>query len=731
MSQPREQPLIELRCFGSLGLHCSKGTSLDRVVSQPKRLALLAYLAIATPRGFHRRDTLLALFWPELDQEHARAALRNALHFLRGELGPSVIVTRGDDVAVHGKAIACDVWDFEAALNRQRPESAAALYCGDLLNGLHLSDAPDFERWLDSERDRLRRMAHAAVKQLAEDEQRAGDFSRAEHWLRSALALNPEDEASLQCLIRLLDRAGDRAGALREYGLFAQRMADEFELQPSPESRVLVDDIRRRVGAVTAAGGTDAPTMGDVARPKSIVVLPFVNISGDQDNEYFADGLTDELITDLSKVRALRVISRTSAMRLKGTEKDLRTLARELNVQYVLEGSVRRIGDNLRIAAQLIDAANDTHLWADKYAGTIEDVFRIQETLSRTIVDALQITLTPEENHRLKERAMDNPHAYECYLRARQQIWLFSPSGLDHAIHLIDNALRIVGDDPLLYATKAYVTAHYLHSGGTPAEGYLERAEECVAKAFALAPHSYHGHLARGLLLHIKGDFQGAVRDLKQVLAVDPNNPDTLAMLGYIYALCGREAASKPLHARLLEVDPLTPLNYAFSGFVSFLEGHPEETLGPYRHYHDLAGDDPAAHWFYAWSLAINGRVDEMGEVLDRVFELAPDTVFARFGLLIKHAVHGDREATLAALTPELRAAASGAELFSRELAHFLALVGEKQEAISWVENANRLGLINYPFLAKHDRMLDNVRAEPRFQRLLDHVKQQWAAFEP
>jgi TolB-like protein/Flp pilus assembly protein TadD len=594
-----------------------------------------------------------------------------------------------------------------------------------LLDGLHLSTTPEFERWVDDERGRLRRRAHTGARELAEAAERCGQGARAAHWLRVALNLYPDDEASLQSLMRSLDRAGDRAGALRAYELFAERLASEFDVEPSPESRAALAEIRARVlGSHPSAFAADGDT------PKPILVLPFTNNSGAPENEYFADGLTEEIITDLSMVHALRVISRTSAMRLKGTTKDLRTIARELEVQYVLEGSVRRSGNDLRVSAQLIDATRDTHVWAQKYSGTLDDVFRIQETLSRAIVDALKITLSADESDRLGERSLDNAQAYECYLQARQAIWTFSPAALDHATRLIDRALSIVGDDPLLYATKAYLAAHHLHSGGTLEDGYLEKAQECVARAFALAPHSYHGHLARGLLLHFEGDFQGAVRDLKQVLVVNPNDPVALLMLGYTYALSGREAAAKPLHDRLIQVDPLTPLNYAVAGFVSYLEGHPEETLAPYRRYYELAGDDAAAHWFYAWALALNGQADDLNDVVKRIVELAPNTVFARAGVFLQHAVRGQRRKTLAAVTPELRAAARGAELFSREIGRFLALVGEKDEAITWLENANRLGFTNYPFLAERDRFLETIRQEPRFQRLLDRVRRQWDAFE-
>jgi adenylate cyclase len=158
------------------------------------------------------------------------------------------------------------------------------------------------------------------------------------------------------------------------------------------------------------------------ATERSIVVLPFANLSPDPDNEYFSDGLTEEIISDLSAVRALNVISRTSAMQLKGTTRDIRTLGRELGVRYVLEGGVRKAGDRLRITAQLIDARTDNHLWTEKFSGTMDDIFEVQERVSREIVNALNVTLTPDEDRRLADRPVRDARAYDLYLRARQTI---------------------------------------------------------------------------------------------------------------------------------------------------------------------------------------------------------------------------------------------------------------------------------------------------------------------
>jgi Predicted integral membrane protein len=156
------------------------------------------------------------------------------------------------------------------------------------------------------------------------------------------------------------------------------------------------------------------------------VVLPFANLSPDPDNAYFGDGLMEEVIADLSRVRALTVISRTSSVKLKETGWDLRRIGRELNVRYALEGSVRREGPALRITAQLIDVETDVHLWAEKYGGTVDDVFDLQERLSRQIVEALQITLSQPEDREIAERPIADLRAFEYYQRARQEYYRYT-----------------------------------------------------------------------------------------------------------------------------------------------------------------------------------------------------------------------------------------------------------------------------------------------------------------
>jgi DNA-binding SARP family transcriptional activator len=256
--------MIELRSLGALELRGCDPQGIDALVSQPKRLGLLAYLAIATARGFHRRDSLLALFWPDSDQTHARGALRNALSFLRHQLGEAVIVTRGDEVGLDPATFWCDVSAFMASSDAGRAEEALALYQGDLLEGFHVTDAPDFERWLEGERNRLRAEAAEAAWALAAMEERAGNWASAAGYARRAVALSPDYEQPTCRLIELLDRAGDRGAALQEYETLEGRLAQELEVPPSPETRSVIQAIRTR--AIPRSPTSKPPTTG---RPAS------------------------------------------------------------------------------------------------------------------------------------------------------------------------------------------------------------------------------------------------------------------------------------------------------------------------------------------------------------------------------------------------------------------------------------------------------------------------------
>jgi TolB-like protein/Flp pilus assembly protein TadD len=391
-------------------------------------------------------------------------------------------------------------------------------------------------------------------------------------------------------------------------------------LQKNPDDRPasareileVLDDL---ASAPTRGGGaigrTEVPT---------IAVLPFAIVADERETDHFADGLTDEVITDLSMIKTLRVISRQSAMRLKGSDKDLRTLARELGARYVVTGTIRRAGSDLRITAQLVDARIDAQLWADKFTGTLEDVFQIQERLSRLIVDALRVRLTPAEDRRLAQRPIEDVRAYEYYLLARQEIWSFNRQALDHALQLVRRAQAIVGDNELLFVAEGLIYWQHVNVGIVPVsqyEEYLRKAEACVAKVFALNPESSKGHGLRGAIRHNRADPNGAARDYKRALAVDPNDPEALLWLGYHYAVSGRPDLARALMDRLQQVDPLTSITLTMYGMVAMFDGNYPEALTWTQRSVDVDPANPTPRMMHALMLAANGRREEGVTMLD------------------------------------------------------------------------------------------------------------------
>src|SRR5688572_15178543 len=229
--------MIRLRTLGALDLRAVDGKELRTVLAQPKRFALLAYLAVATPRGAHQRDTLIGLFWPEHDSEHARNALSQSLHFLRRWLGADLITGRGpDEIVVNRDLLWCDAVAFDNALDSGRFAEALELYRGDLLQGFHLSgDAVEFERWLERERERFKRREIDALETVAKKAEEAGDFAGAVSWRQRLAARDPYSSRIALGLMRAFESAGDPAAAARHARVHETLLKNELGVAPDPE----------------------------------------------------------------------------------------------------------------------------------------------------------------------------------------------------------------------------------------------------------------------------------------------------------------------------------------------------------------------------------------------------------------------------------------------------------------------------------------------------------------
>lgn len=472
------------------------------------------------------------------------------------------------------------------------------------------------------------------------------------------------------------------------------------------------------------------PTPGRPAPQRSILVMPFVSVSPDPELEYFVDGLTDELITDLSGIDALRVISRTSAMQLKGTAKPIPAIGRELGVQFILEGTVRIHGESLRVTAKLVDAARDFNLWAERYRGRLEDLLEIEEKLSREIVRALKVRLTPGEEKKLGQRPIDNPRAYEHYLRAKQEILQYTEEALERALKYLEEATLIAGENVLLLSARGQVYWQYINAGISADPELLVKARRCGERILELEPGSSHGHRLRALVKIAEGDPQEAVRSLKVALARDPNDSDNLAWLLACYALVGRPAAGKPVAERLLRIDPLTPIYQCLPGVLAMMAGEIDRAFPPFERAFEMEPGNPVVRLFHGQLLAFAGRREEAVERLASLAEEAGESLFGQLACFYSRALEGRKREALAAMSEESRAAAAGDPEYAWMVAECYALAGEEAEALSWLGKAVARGFINYPMLAEHDPLLVGLRGSEGFQSLLEGVRERWGAFE-
>ncbi|HJU89324.1 MAG TPA: BTAD domain-containing putative transcriptional regulator, partial [Gemmatimonadaceae bacterium] len=275
--------MIRLRTLGAIDLRAADGRELSSLLAQPKRMALLIYLAIARPHGYHRRDRLVALFWPESDQTRARQALSKAVHQLRRVLGENALLSRGDDeLSLNDALVECDARQLDEAFAAGDHARVLELYGGDLAVGLFVDDAPDLEHWLDDERSRIRHAAAVAATTLADDAIRRGQAATAVEYARQAAAFSPDDEPVTRLLMAAHVAAGDRAGALRAYEHFAARLRAELDSDPSAETVALAQSIRSRdlpnVGQAATAEPAPSLEQPTAASPAKISITPPLSV---------------------------------------------------------------------------------------------------------------------------------------------------------------------------------------------------------------------------------------------------------------------------------------------------------------------------------------------------------------------------------------------------------------------------------------------------------------------
>ena len=365
--------MLELFTLGRVDLKMAPAeaeSAARGLLRQPKAFALLVYLAVN--ESFMRRDRVAAMFWPDLDEAHARNALSRTLSRIADAVGRDVVVTRGAaEIGVAPAGVWCDASELERLAGRSDTE-ALALFHGEFLDGWHLPGLSEFGHWLEARRLKLRELVVRSARRVAADRDADGDLTRAVDALQLARTLAPASEVVTRELMALLDRQGEGAAALELYAAASAWLRREIGAGPQPATRHLAEAIRARIDTPSAAPAAAVQAAADTSPAstsaiRSLAVLPFANLTGDPDQEYFADGMADALITQLARLNAFRVISRQSTLRFRQSDRSITDIAAALGVDGLIEGTVARSGDRVRVGVQLVHARPERHLWAGAY----------------------------------------------------------------------------------------------------------------------------------------------------------------------------------------------------------------------------------------------------------------------------------------------------------------------------------------------------------------------------
>jgi TolB-like protein/thioredoxin-like negative regulator of GroEL len=559
-----------------------------------------------------------------------------------------------------------------------------------------------------------------------------------------ALAKSPDERyGSAEEFAKDLDRA---IGSVGDAGGFSLSTSRRTETKASRRPRVLlagtlvilllaavvyVVKFRRPQDArMDPAGTSTAGTTPATEFDRSIVVLPFEDISPSGDNEYFSDGLTEEIIADLSKIRSLRVISRTSAMALKGTNMDVKAIGRKLDVRYVLEGSVRKAGDKLKITAQLIDATVDAHVWAEKYDGTLEDVFDMQEKVSRAMVGALRVELSADEDRMMAERPLDDVRAYELYLRALDKSRQMSEAAIDGAIEDLERGLEIVGENALIYAAMGYAYWQYANIGARTFGEIESKVEACVEKVFELEPESVDGYMLLFRLEMHRRNTDRQVEYLKKVLEHDPQNSDALKWLAFTCVENARMEIAGKILGTIERNDPLDPSLPISKSYMHCASGRFDLALETLEESADTEINDMKKRLLYAMIFIYTDRPENASREVEALERDLPGSYLARLMRLFLDAYEGEKASVEGIMTPDFAAATRQDSQYSTTVAAAYAVLGENDEALDWLENAIDGGFNNYIFFSQHDPFLKRLRKEERFKELMKQAKAKCDRFE-
>jgi adenylate cyclase len=469
----------------------------------------------------------------------------------------------------------------------------------------------------------------------------------------------------------------------------------------------------------TVAEAATRPEPASIGR-KSVAVLPFVNLSAEPESEYFSDGITFDIINHLAKITDLKVISRTSVMRYRTTDKPLREIGEELGVATIVEGEVQRVGDRVRISAQLVDARSDEHLWAEQYDRELLDVFAIQSEVAQQVAGALKATLTPGERQRIEKKPTGDFAAYTLYLKGRY-FWERRGEGLTKGLECFQRALEIDPDYALAHAGVADCLTLLGFYGYLPPREAWPKAKAAAMRALEIDEGLAEAYTSLGFAkVCYDWDPRAAERDFKRAIKLNPRHAPAYYWYATACLALDRFEEGFSQNERALEVDPLSIFANAHYGWTLIGGRRYERATEQLRRALELDANFALAHWLLGMAYGLGSRFEECIAHLEKACDLS-----ARFSWFL--AQLGWAYGT-SGRVDEARAVLSELDARRRERhvrAFFFGLVrvglGEVDEALDWLEKAYEERDISMAWL-KQDPTFDSLRSEPRFIALLRKI---------
>ncbi|KZS52593.1 TolB-like protein/DNA-binding SARP family transcriptional activator [Rhizobium sp. BK226] len=612
-----------------------------------KTSLLFAALVLAGHRG-HRREPLSEAFWPGRGSDQARNSLRQALVDIRRSFpagGDATIYIDGDQetIALITGPEETDISIFDRKLEAGRTADlafAADLYRGEVLAGEAIPDGLD--EWFRPYRSTYQRKALQLVERLslAFSEPGSGEESACERLAERLLAADPTIEGAHRALIRIHTLRGHENAALRQFEACRALLRKHLQAEPEAETSSLAASLQSRQGSEyqrSAPGPDLVPQPQAISAPAkhhdrpSVAVLPFQNLSGDAEQEYFADGIVEDITIALAQFRHLYVIARNSSFTYKGQAVDIKQVGRELDVRYVVEGSVRRTGDRLRIAGQLIDTSTGAHLWADRFDGTLANVFDLQDQVASSIVGAITPKVEEAEIERAKRKPTESLDAYDYYLRglAAFDRTITSRSVVDEALRLFMKAIERDPEFAIAHARAARCYATRKSNGWmvNPAEETAE-ATRLARRAVELGwddavTLSYGGYV----IGYVGGDLDGSAACIDRAVFLNPNLAAALGVSSWVKACLGEPDMAVEHAALAMRLSPLDPRLFAWqfnTGLAHFCAGRYDDATAwagkSLRHQPNY----PSAMRVMAAGQAMAGRIGQAQETVARLCLMDP-----------------------------------------------------------------------------------------------------------